>query len=305
MKKSTFYSNGKLLITGEYTVLNGAKALALPTKFGQSMAITENDSETILWTSYDADGSIWYEDTFSFEEIINTKNHYSEHRIRKTLSEILHEAFVIRPDFLNPGKGYHITTQLTFPKDWGLGTSSTLINNIGQWLEIDAFELLRKSFGGSGYDIACAQNCTPILYQLIDEKPVVEAVNFNPDFTEHLYFVYLNRKQNSKQAVSHYVNKIVDFEKIIPKINEITEELIQTQDITDFKQLLEKHEMILSAVLETNTVKKSLFSDFNGTIKSLGAWGGDFVLVVSLENPAEYFFQKGFETVIPYKEMIL
>ena len=27
-----FYSHGKLLITGEYAVLDGAKAIALPTK---------------------------------------------------------------------------------------------------------------------------------------------------------------------------------------------------------------------------------------------------------------------------------
>jgi hypothetical protein len=32
MKKKKFYSNGKLLITGEYLVLDGAKAFALPTK---------------------------------------------------------------------------------------------------------------------------------------------------------------------------------------------------------------------------------------------------------------------------------
>jgi len=29
----------------------------------------------------------------------------------------------------------------------------------------------------------------------------------------------------------------------------------------------------MSEILETKTVKEALFSDFNGTIKSLGAWG--------------------------------
>jgi hypothetical protein len=61
----------------------------------------------------------------------------------------------------------------------------------------------------------------------------------------------------------------------------------------------------MSDVLEIPTVKNSLFSDFNGTVKSLGAWGGDFVLVVSNENPTAYFKSKGFETVLPYKDMIL
>jgi len=38
--KRTFYSHGKLLLTAEYVILDGAKALALPTKFGQEMEIS-------------------------------------------------------------------------------------------------------------------------------------------------------------------------------------------------------------------------------------------------------------------------
>jgi len=37
----------------------------------------------------------------------------------------------------------------------------------------------------------------------------------------------------------------------------------------------------------------------------LGAWGGDFVLSVSGDNPRSYFEQLGYEIVIPYEEMIL
>ena len=37
LETSKYYSHGKLLITGEYTVLYGAAALALPAKFGQVM----------------------------------------------------------------------------------------------------------------------------------------------------------------------------------------------------------------------------------------------------------------------------
>jgi hypothetical protein len=62
-----------------------------------------------------------------------------------------------------------ISTQLTFPRQWGLGTS-TLIN-IAQWTQINAFTLLKSSFGGSGYDIACAQNDEPIIYQIVDQEP--------------------------------------------------------------------------------------------------------------------------------------
>ena len=44
---SSFFANGKLLLTSEYLVLDGAKAFAIPTKKGQSLhvEITEkNDS---------------------------------------------------------------------------------------------------------------------------------------------------------------------------------------------------------------------------------------------------------------------
>ena len=60
-------------------------------------------------------------------------------------------------------EGYNIETHLTFPRLWGLGTSSTLINSIGDWLDIDAFELLQKSFG-EVVMILPVQNRTHLLY---------------------------------------------------------------------------------------------------------------------------------------------
>ncbi|MCI4443428.1 MAG: hypothetical protein JHC39_07985, partial [Lentimicrobium sp.] len=195
--KKEFYSNGKLLITGEYLVLDGAKAFALPTKFGQNLIVEKGIPQEIQWTSFDADGSIWFEDTFSFAAISN-KIITGKTSVRNTLIEILHEGYLLNPDFLSQGEGYSVRTQLSFPRNWGLGTSSTLINNIAQWLAIDAFVLLNNSFGGSGYDIACAQNDSPILYHLDNGKPIVEKVIFAPEFSEKIYFVYLDKKQSSK-----------------------------------------------------------------------------------------------------------
>ena len=302
--EKTFYSNGKLLITGEYLVLDGAKALALPTKFGQYLTVSSGENEKIHWTSFDKDKSIWFQETISFSEIIKYKKTENQ-SVKSTLIEILHEAFLLNPKFLNSSEGYRISTELTFPKFWGLGTSSTLINNIAQWLKINAFELLKNSFGGSGYDIASAQNDLPIFYQMIDGKPKVEIVNFNPVFSDNLYFVYLNQKQNSKSAIASYYKKQNNLRAIIPEINKITVEIIEAITLEKFQELLHKHENIMSEVLEIPTVKNSLFSDFNGTVKSLGAWGGDFVLVVSNENPTAYFKAKGFETIIAYDDMIL
>ena len=303
--KKTFYSNGKLLFTGEYLVLDGAKAFALPTKFGQNLIIEESEGHIIHWKSFDSDGSIWFEDYIQFSSIIRKERFDDAKNITNTLIEILHEAFTMNPDLITKSKGYTIRTELTFPKSWGLGTSSTVINNIAQWLEIDAFELLKRSFGGSGYDIACAQNDSPIQYQLVNEKPVVEKVNFKPDFTDKIYFVYLNKKQNSKAAIATYYGKQGNIENAITKINSITKAVIEANTLKEFGVALQNHEIELSTILELPTAKEALFPDFDGVIKSLGAWGGDFVMSISKENPTEYFKEKGFEIVISYSEMIL
>lgn len=303
--RQTFYSNGKLLITGEYLVLDGAKAFALPTKYGQNLVVEEVQGQIIHWQSFDSDGSVWFDDIISFDSIIKNEHFVDSKAIKNTLIEILHTAYLINSDFINRSKGYHIKTELTFPKKWGLGTSSTLINNIAQWLKIDAFELLKKSFGGSGYDIACAQNGNPISYQLVNDKPIIERVDFNPSFTNKLYFIYLNKKQNSKAAIASYHGKSANDSVALKTINGITESVIKAQTLQDFISAIEKHEMELSAILELQTVKESLFPDFKGAIKSLGAWGGDFILAVSIINPTKYFVDRGFDVVIPYNEMIL
>jgi mevalonate kinase len=303
--KKTFYSNGKLLITGEYLVLNGAKAFALPTKFGQSLNIEETTNQTINWKSYDQDGSVWFEDEILFSEIKNGPTAETESR-KNTLIRILHHSYKLNPEFLNTDTGYTISTELSFPRKWGLGTSSTLINNIAQWLNIDAFELLNKSFGGSGYDIACAQNNGPILYYLEQGKPKIERVTFNPDFTYHIYFVYLNKKQSSKAAIANYkALRTHNLEKIIAKNDIITFDILEAKTIEAFTAAIQKHEAEMSVILETNTVKETLFPDFNGTLKSLGAWGGDFIMAISEEDPSDYFALKGYQILLPYKEMIL
>ena len=303
--KKEFYSNGKLLITGEYTVLDGAKALALPTKFGQSLTVTPSSKKQIEWTSFDHDGTIWLHETLLFEEIKNHDSAQSEENVRNTLLKILHEAYLLNPKFINEASGFKITTTLTFPRFWGLGTSSTLINNIAQWASVDAFQLLDKSFGGSGYDIANAQHSRPIFYQKIDGKPTVSEIDFSPSFSENLYFIYLNKKQSSKDAINAYYAKRSDIAGVIERINDLTVRLSLTESIADFSRYIDEHEEIMSTILETDTVKQRYFPDFKGSIKSLGAWGGDFILAVSDEEPSPYFHSRGFATIIPYKEMIL
>nr|WP_199002831.1 GYDIA family GHMP kinase [Flavobacterium sp. ASV13] len=301
--QTTFYSNGKLFISGEYLVLDGADAFALPTKFGQNLVVEPGKNQTIEWKSYDYDNQLWFENSISFDEIINPSKSEVE-TVKTTLINILHEAYLLNPEFINQAKGYQITTNLTFPRNWGLGTSSTLINNIAQWTKINAFTLLRNSFGGSGYDIACAQNDTPILYKI--ENNTVEPVRFTPDFTKNIFFVYLNKKQNSKAAIHAYNNnKYHNLAQSVIENNKITEAILNAKTLKEFALAVEKHEIHLSNILEIQTIKEIAFPDFNGVVKSLGAWGGDFVMAVSKENPTAYFTSKGYETILSYDEMIL
>jgi mevalonate kinase len=181
-----------------------------------------------------------------------------------------------------------------------------LINNIAQWLQIDAFTLLKNSFGGSGYDIACAQNDAAIVYHLEKGNPIVDKVRFNPNFTDNIYFIYLNKKQSSKSAIAAYnMNKKSNLPRTIALNDEITSEVMNATTIQSFASAIQKHELQMSIILETPTIKESLFPNFNGVIKSLGAWGGDFVMVITTKNPSDYFISKGYETIIPYKKIIL
>ena len=298
-----FYSNGKLFILGEYYVLEGAKVFALPTKFGQYLNVFPLKTKTLSWKSYDADGSVWYNDEIAVSDVLSN-NQSSDDKVRNTLIDILHQAHLMNPSILE-NNGFLVETKLTFPRNWGLGTSSTLINNIAQWFQIDAFKLLQKSFGGSGFDIACAQNNSPVTYQVVDNEPIVEQVTFNPTFKDHIYFVYLNKKRDSKDAIANFRKKQKNLSAEIKQVSQMTDELLEIQDLETFVSFFKNYERNLGEILETPTIQKELFPYFNGLVKSLGGWGGDFVMVASEHSPTEYFKQKGYNIIIPYSDMIL
>src|SRR5699024_10002902 len=121
----------------------------------------------------------------------------------KRLLQILTEANRLNPECLRKG-GFEVRTKTEFPQNWGLGSSSTLINNLAGWFEIDAYQLLEKTFGGSGYDIACAQNGFPIVYENRGPTKNVSRAAFSPHFNDQPFFVHLNQKQDSRKAIEHY-----------------------------------------------------------------------------------------------------
>ncbi|WP_044402375.1 GYDIA family GHMP kinase [Lacinutrix sp. Hel_I_90] len=303
-----FYSHGKLLLTGEYVVLDGAKALALPTTFGQTLTVEGIDEPKLSWRSLDEKGAVWFEDEFAllneqFARLLTTQN---DNPVSKRLINILHAAKKLNPEFLSTKKGYSVTSKLEFPNDWGLGSSSTLLNNIAQWAKIDAFALSHATFGGSGYDIACAQHDSAIVYELNKTISKITPVAFNKAFENKLFFIHLNQKQNSREAIKTYQENKKNSKAIIVKINALTQQILECDSLKAFELLIDAHETLIGTITNQTPVKQRLFDDYKYAIKSLGGWGGDFILATGTKNEVSTYFKgKGYHTIIPFTEMIL
>jgi len=306
-----FYSNGKLLLTGEYFVLDGAKSLAVPTTCGQDLTVEPIKEPQLICQSFTNTGECWLEVIFDLPRLRLVSADFEATKdggndtLAENLRTILIETQRLNPTFLNSENGILVKTNLTFPKDWGLGTSSTLINNLANWSNVNPYQLLENTFGGSGYDIACAQNNTPILYTRNGINPSVEKVAFNPVFKNQLYFVYLNKKQNSREGIKRYKTLKGTLTSEIQQISKLSQLFLTCDNFKDFEKLMFEHEQLVSKVIQLQPVQKELFSDYFGQTKSLGAWGGDFILATGNDDTPGYFKQKGYETIIPYQDLIL
>ncbi len=303
-----YYGHGKLLLTGEYFVLDGATGLALPTTVGQSMGVRYSQSfnPKLTWKSFDVKGNLWLEATFEFWHFNILDENPTDEVV--FLQKVLREARAQNKHFLREGQDVYVETRLGFPLSWGLGSSSTLIYNIAQWAYISPFELLFKTHGGSGYDIACAGSDGPIVYELEKAGPKYGPVTFYPEFHEDLYFVYLGKKKDSREAIEYFKSKQPFPRDVVREVSALSREMLEAKSLEEFEHLLRSHEQLLSSQLGLPSVKEERFSDFDGEVKSLGAWGGDFVIVTCRheeERLKAYFEGKGLDVVIPFSELIL
>lgn len=297
-----FYSHGKVLISAEYTVLQGVKALALPTQMGQLMTIHFTNTGNIHWQSYTDKNLCWIEGIFNFNgQCISSKNTPS--KVLNRLEKILKVLNELAPGYHQ--MGVEIKTKLSFPQNWGLGSSSTLINNLAQWLKINPYLLLEKTFGGSGYDVAVAQEGSPLFYTRNGQAPKIDLVHFSPSFCSELFFIYLNQKKDSQEAVAKFQKKQHSNKVINRRIEAIGDQLLQCDTQSTFNHLLKEHERLTGELLDEIPIQERLFQDFDGQIKSLGAWGGDFILASGDKHTPNYFQLKGFETILPYRTFIL
>jgi hypothetical protein len=191
--------------------------------------------------------------------------------------------------------------------EWGFGSSSSLIANLAQWAKINPYELLFATTNGSGYDVACAMVDSPILYKN-HPKPEVVKVDFNPNFLNKIYFIYLGQKQNSSASVEK-LGPIVKGRNIeADKISAISKGVVRSTSLREFEALVDEYEHIVAATLNLEPIKQKLFPDFDGSVKSLGAWGGDFIMAThsgEANYVYNYFNAKGLDVIFPYNHIVL
>ncbi|MBK9336528.1 MAG: GHMP kinase [Lewinellaceae bacterium] len=297
-------AHGKLLLTGEYAVLDGALGLALPVRYGQTLAVAPDESGNLHWTSADESGETWFEATFALPDLnpLHTTGEHTAQRLR----QILQACRTQNPSFLAGQSGWAVRTRTDFPRAWGLGTSSTLLAALARWAEVDPYRVLFDTFGGSGYDIACAFADGPLLYHLGGGTPRVERVHFAPPFAEQLLFVFLGKKQDSRAGIRRFRERVQNDSGLINAVSDLTRQCLLAQTLSDFCAILLEHERLIGRALDLPRAQDLYFSDFSGVVKSLGAWGGDFVLAAGAESDAvRYFREKGFGVCVPYGEMVL
>lgn len=300
-KKQKYYAHGKLLITGEYAVLDGALALAIPTKLGQWLEIENTaNSQNLVWESKDENGAVWFDAEFTpILELVSSSSTEIAHKLLEILEFCIRE----NPAFLKRVQGKKATTILEFNRHWGLGSSSTLLDLIGQWSGVNPYKMLQKTFAGSGYDLACAYAKSPILYQIKNGQPKVKEVFFNPVWKEKMHFVYLGKKKVSKGEVSKFSELKMDREELVNQVSELTQKAWKANTQTEFENALQAHEDLLSSILGYPTIKSQYFEFIHGTFKSLGAWGGDFVLFIGDDSEVEKIKGLGFDTVFNWDEL--
>lgn len=306
MSKAGYQGRGKLLLTSEYGVLDGAVALAIPTRYGQTMQVKSTSKSDLYWKSFDAEKNEWFSAQISLYDFSAVKT--TDETKAAYLEKLLKGAVRLNSEFLSKWKGSDVKTYLDFPQEWGLGTSSSLTYMVAQWAGVNPLLLHFKCFNGSGYDVACAGADLPITYQLADDTVNYTEVDFDPKFADKLHFIYLNKKQSSKTAIEYYFKNAKQKKTLVKKQSKITEDILSCGSLSKFIGLIQNHEAAVSEHLKLDTVTKLMgFEDFDGGIKSLGAWGGDFILA-ACDLPTDavkaYFAAKGLDTVIPYSEMI-
>ena len=98
---------------------------------------------------------------------------------------------------------------MDFNRNWGLGSSAILINNLSNYFGLDSFEVSENVTNSSGADIASTKISKPIIFSVNDKKPCYKEVNFNPPFSKNLLFVFAPKLTPSQDNLGFKQSSII------------------------------------------------------------------------------------------------
>ncbi len=296
-----YYARGKFLISGEYLVLAGAEALVLPLNKGQWLHASARRSPGLYWT--------WrYQNETRFEAQYHPESFQivkaSDLERAQYIQRLLREASRLTP-VAEKLKYCHISTETEFHPLWGMGSSSTLTVNLSRLLDIQPFDLHQAISKGSGFDVAAAMANQPFIYRKTEKNRYIAPKTLPQLFYDHAFFVWMKKKTRSEKAIQSFKFSRKKLKMPIKYINEITAQYTEVETVKELSRITSEHEEFMSEVLKTPSPANQ-FSDYPYGIKSLGAWGGDFIMAIHPGEKKEvekYFNHKGYPLVFQAKEL--
>lgn len=271
----------------------------MPLSLGQNLQVSSYTKDEILWECFNENKICWLEIRFSEDLVILQTSDREKALIAQKLLSLIKEK---APQLLL--KGIHFKFTLEFNRQFGFGSSATLISLLGQWSGVDPYYLSEQTFGSSGYDIAAATAPGPFVYS---RKNKIEEYCTLPEFiTQHLLFIYLGEKQSSSREANKFISRPTTDQQT-DEMNELVTAAAHCKQISAWEELMEESEQLVSYILKTKPVKEQLFADYPFSIKSLGAWGGDFMMAScrDISEGMKYFHQKQKAPIFTYKELTI
>ncbi len=301
------------MLCGEYAVIIGVEALALPVSLGQWMYVWEFDSpgggDRLIWEAKEKDGSTWLNESFALPlETMEAETEKSSERDRSR--EVLHSMLsMVAEGFWKTGKSYRIETQLEFDRSSGLGSSSTMVANFARFAGLDAQKVQQKVLGGSGYDVAVAELGKGLVFWKNAEVANWDAWKLSADLTSKWKIVFLGKKQNSRNALADVKGKLMEIEKddfLMHQLQQVCAAVKMANQVPMLEAGLEMWQAILamSLGLETPYQHFKFQPTKGGLCKWLGAWGGDMLLINDVFEESEREALKKYK-IVDWNQLVL
>jgi len=303
----TFFAPGKILLAGEYTVLLGLEAHAVPVKSGQWLEFfayntPDNQAPTVHFKAFDDRGEIWLENVYDLDSDAWRNPPVPELNAFDTILKFVND------EFWEPQTSYRLETRLEFGRETGLGSSSTFIALMSQCFRLNPQKLQEHIFGGSGYDVAVACLGKSLSFWRNDKGAHYRPWKLPSELTQNWHVVFMGKKVNSRKSSTAILEKLEEiltepfykqqFERVLSIVRD-------AETTASLEAALEMYQMLLAQLLEMETPYKQLGLKpvKQGLCKWLGAWGGDMLLVNDTFIHSESDFFESYNCV-PWNEIV-